>query len=160
MKKEKMFNKSYPYRSSKSKLVTNLFKELSKKIKKRFRPKNILEIGCNDGTFASNFNKKNITCIEPCGDVAIDRANAGIDPEPTMIYATELVKENPVIETLWASSREVFNVIQAERCGTDIITLAPNLIAGMKDIGRDLDEYSLDTVKMFFNDSVAAGFKI
>ena len=76
-------------------------------------------------------------------------ANAGIDPEPTMIYATELAKENQVIETLWASSREVFNVIQAERCGTDIITLAPNLIAGMKDIGRDLDEYSLDTVKMF-----------
>ena len=87
-------------------------------------------------------------------------ANAGIDPEPTMIYATELVKENPVIETLWASSREVFNVIQAERCGTDIITLAPNLIAGMKDIGRDLDEYSLDTVKMFFKDSIEAGFKI
>ena len=87
-------------------------------------------------------------------------ANAGIDPEPTMIYATELVKENPVIETLWASTREVFNVIQAERCGTDIITLAPNLIAGMKDIGRDLDEYSLDTVEMFFKDSVAAGFKI
>ena len=87
-------------------------------------------------------------------------ANAGIDPEPTMIYATELAKENPVIETLWASSREVFNVIQAERCGTDIITLAPNLIAGMKDIGRDLDEYSLDTVKMFFKDSIEAGFKI
>ncbi|MDG2091640.1 MAG: transaldolase [SAR86 cluster bacterium] len=87
-------------------------------------------------------------------------ANAGIDPEPTMIYATELVKEYPSIETLWASSREVFNIIQAERCGTDIITLAPNLIAGMKDIGRDLDEYSLDTVEMFFKDSVAAGFKI
>lgn len=77
MKKEKMFNKSYPYRSSKSKLVTNLFKELSKKIKKRFRPKNILEIGCNDGTFASNFNKKNITCIEPCGDVAIEAQKKG-----------------------------------------------------------------------------------
>ena len=87
-------------------------------------------------------------------------ANAGIDPEPTMIYATELVKEYPSIETLWASTREVFNIMQAERCGTDIITLAPNLIAGMKDIGRDLDEYSLDTVEMFFKDSVAAGFKI
>ena len=72
MKKEKMFNKSYPYRSSKSKLVEKLFKELSKKIKKKFKPKNILEIGCNDGTFASNFNKKNITCIEPCSDVALE----------------------------------------------------------------------------------------
>ena len=71
-KKERMFNKSYPYRSSKSKLVEKLFRDLSKKIKKKFKPKNILEIGCNDGTFASNFNKSNITCIEPCGDAAIE----------------------------------------------------------------------------------------
>ena len=78
MKKEKMFNKSYPYRSSKSKLVTNLFKELSKKIKKKFKPKNILEIGCNDGTFASNFNKKNIVCVEPCGDVATEAQKKGL----------------------------------------------------------------------------------
>ena len=71
-KKERMFNKSYPYRSSKSKLVEKLFRDLSKKIKKKFKPKNILEIGCNDGTFASNFNKSNITCIEPCSDAAIE----------------------------------------------------------------------------------------
>ncbi len=78
MKKEKMFNKSYPYRSSKSNLVEKLFKELSKKIKKKFKPKNILEIGCNDGTFASNFNKKNITCIEPCSDVALEAKRKGL----------------------------------------------------------------------------------
>ncbi len=79
MKKEKMFNKSYPYRSSKSKLVETLFKKLSKKIKKKLKPKNILEIGCNDGTFASNFNKKNITCIEPCGDVAEEAKRKGLN---------------------------------------------------------------------------------
>ena len=78
MKKEKMFNKSYPYRSSKSKLVKKLFKELSKKIKNKLKPKNILEIGCNDGTFASNFNKKNITCIEPCGEVAVEAKKKGL----------------------------------------------------------------------------------
>ena len=72
VKKEKMFNKSYPYRSSKSKLVEKLFKNLSKTIKRKYKSKNILEIGCNDGTFASNFNKKNITCIEPCRDVALE----------------------------------------------------------------------------------------
>ena len=72
MRREKMFNKSYPYRSSKSKLVEKLFRDLSKKIKKRLKPQNILEIGCNDGTFASNFNKSDITCIEPCGDVALE----------------------------------------------------------------------------------------
>ena len=87
-------------------------------------------------------------------------ANAGLDPEPTMIYASELVKNYPEIETLWASSREVFNIFQAERSGTDIITLPPNLISGMKDIGRNLDDYSLDTVKMFYDDSVKAGYKI
>ena len=60
VKKEKMFNKSYPYRSSKSKLVNKLFYNLSKKIKKKFNPRNILEIGCNDGMFASNFDKKKL----------------------------------------------------------------------------------------------------
>ena len=78
MKKEKMFDKSYPYRSSKSKLVNKLFKELSQKIKKKLKPENILEIGSNDGTFASNFDKQKITCIEPCGDVAIEAKKKGL----------------------------------------------------------------------------------
>ncbi len=78
VKKEKMFNKSYPYRSSKSKLVETLFRNLSKKIKKKFKPKNILEIGCNDGTFASKFNIKSITCIEPCRDVALEAKKKGL----------------------------------------------------------------------------------
>ena len=87
-------------------------------------------------------------------------ANAGIDPEPTMRYAVDLVKETPKLQILWASSREVFNVIQAERTGTHIITLSPNLIAGMKDLGKDLDEFSLDTVKMFYKDATDAGYSI
>ena len=87
-------------------------------------------------------------------------ANAGIDPEPTMKYASSLVAENDYTETLWASSREVFNIIQAERTGTDIITLAPNILSGMKDLGRDLDDFSLDTVKMFYKDATEAGFSL
>lgn len=87
-------------------------------------------------------------------------ANAGIDPEPTMKYASNLTKDHQNIEILWASSREVFNVIQAERCGCDIITMTPSLIKGMDDIGMDLDEYSLDTVKMFYKDATEAGFSI
>ncbi len=78
LKKESMFNKSYPYRSSKSKLVKKLFKELSKKIRKKLKAENILEIGCNDGTFASNFKKNSITCIEPCGDVAAEAKRKGL----------------------------------------------------------------------------------
>jgi len=79
MKKEKMFNKSYPYRSSKSKLVKTLFFELSKKLKKKFKPNNILEIGCNDGMFASNFDRKKITCVEPCKDVALEARKKGLN---------------------------------------------------------------------------------
>lgn len=87
-------------------------------------------------------------------------ANAGIDPEPTMKYAVDLVANNDLYEILWASSREVFNVIQAERTGTHIITLAPSLLSGLKDLGKDLDDFSLDTVKMFYKDAVDAGFEI
>jgi len=87
-------------------------------------------------------------------------ANAGIDPEPIMKYAVNLTKDYPNIEILWASTREVFNVIQAERCGCDIITMTPSLIKAMEDIGKDLDEYSLDTVKMFYKDATEAGFTI
>ena len=69
VKKEIMFNKTYPYRSSLSTSVKNHFKQLSKIIKKKYSHKKILEIGSNDGTFAKNFNKSEITCVEPCYDV-------------------------------------------------------------------------------------------
>ena len=69
VKKEIMFNKTYPYRSSLSISVKNHFKNLSELIKKNFSHKKILEIGSNDGTFAKNFNRKQINCVEPCYDV-------------------------------------------------------------------------------------------
>ncbi len=68
-KKEIMFTKTYPYRSSLSASVKNHFNNLSKSIKKNYSHKKILEIGSNDGAFAKNFNKSQITCIEPCYDV-------------------------------------------------------------------------------------------
>jgi len=87
-------------------------------------------------------------------------ANAGIDPEPTMKFASDLSKDDKLIETLWASSREVFNIIQAIRTNTDIITLASSLINGSKEIGKDLNQYSLETVKMFYNDAKKSGFSL
>ena len=69
VKKEIMFNKTYPYRSSLSISVKNHFKNLSNIIKKKFSHKKILEIGSNDGAFAKNFRKNQIICIEPCLDV-------------------------------------------------------------------------------------------
>lgn len=88
-------------------------------------------------------------------------ANAGIDPEPTMQFASDLTKDYPRVETLWASSREVFNIMQAERTNTDIITLPFSLIrAYRKEVGKDLDEFSLETVKMFYEDAKKSGFSL
>ena len=68
--KEKMFNKDYPYKSSESFTMRNSFKIFSKKIKKRFKPQTILEIGSNDGAFIKNFNKKSVIGVEPCKNLA------------------------------------------------------------------------------------------
>ena len=88
-------------------------------------------------------------------------ANAGIDPEITMKYASDLTSDHSKVETLWASSREVFNVMQAERCKTDIITLPFKLIdAYKKEVGKDLDEFSLETVKMFYKDAKESGYSL
>lgn len=88
-------------------------------------------------------------------------ANVGLDPEPTMKFASELTKEHPLIETLWASTREIFNIVEAARTNTDIITVPFSIInAYHKDFGKDLDEFSLETVKMFYNDAKKSGFTL
>ena len=87
-------------------------------------------------------------------------ANAGIDPEPIVKFAVDLCMNYETIEILWASPREVFNLVQAERCGCHIITMTPNLIESTKDLGKDLGQYSLETVKMFYDDAVKSGFKL
>ena len=88
-------------------------------------------------------------------------ANVGLDPEPTMEFAAELTKEHPLVETLWASTREIFNIVEAARTNTDIITVPFSLInAYHKDFGKDLDQFSLETVKMFYEDAKKSGFSI
>jgi|TARA_B110001454_G_C12710716_1_gene430622 transaldolase len=78
-----------------------------------------------------------------------------------MQFASDLTKNHPLIETLWASSREVFNIVEAVRTKTDIITLPFSLIkAYHKDFGKDLDEFSLETVKMFYEDAKKSGFSL
>ena len=68
--KEKMFNEKYPYKSSESKTMRKSFKDLSKKIKKKFNPNLVLEIGSNDGSFISNFNRDKVIGVEPCKNLA------------------------------------------------------------------------------------------
>jgi transaldolase len=87
-------------------------------------------------------------------------ANAGVDPMPIMKKAVELAKPLPNCEILWASPREALNVIQAEECGCHIITVTPDILASLKTFGKDLNEYSLETVQMFYRDAQSAGFSL
>lgn len=87
-------------------------------------------------------------------------ADSGRDPLPMMTRALEILRQRPLAELLWASPREVLNIIQAESIGCHIITLTPDLLAKASALGKDLDDFSLDTVKMFYGDAVKSGFSI
>jgi len=87
-------------------------------------------------------------------------ADTGIDPIPVMAEALKLVQTLPQAELLWASPREVLNVYQADEVGCHIITATPDLLGKLKLSGKDLDEFSLETVRMFYDDAQAAGYKL
>jgi transaldolase len=87
-------------------------------------------------------------------------ADAGDDPVPVMSRALEIMAPWPQQKLIWASPREVFNVVQADRIGCHIITVTRELIAKLASLGRDHAEFSLDTVKMFRRDAVSAGYSL
>ena len=87
-------------------------------------------------------------------------ADTGRDPIPMMQEALQIMKNQPLSELIWASPRELLNVFQAHDIGCHIITVTSDILKKLNLIGYDLDEYSLDTVKMFYNDAVVAGFKL
>ena len=87
-------------------------------------------------------------------------ADTGRDPVPLMAAAVELLKVNPEAELIWASPRELLNIFQADAIGCHVITVTNDLLKKLSLIGHDLDDYSLDTVKMFYNDAVASGFRL
>lgn len=87
-------------------------------------------------------------------------ADAGEDPLPIMQQSVERTKNHAQVEILWASPREVFNIVQAEKIGCDIITCTPELLKKRALIGKDLKQFSLETVQMFYNDALAAGYSI
>ena len=87
-------------------------------------------------------------------------ADTGRDPVPLMKECLAHLASNPKAELLWASPRELLNVFQADEIGCHIITATNDIIAKLALVGKDLDEYSLETVKMFRKDAVAAGFSI
>ena len=87
-------------------------------------------------------------------------ADTGRDPVPLMAAAVEILKLKPAAELIWASPRELLNIFQADAIGCQVITVTNDILKKLALVGTDLDDYSLDTVKMFRNDAVGAGFKL
>jgi transaldolase len=88
-------------------------------------------------------------------------ADTGVDPLPIMKESLEILRGLPKAELLWASVREVLNVFQAAACRCNIVTVPHDILKKLVELGwKDLDELSLDTVRMFHKDAVAAGFKL
>ena len=87
-------------------------------------------------------------------------ADTGTDPLPIMAEAVKLLKSLPASELIWASPRELLNIFQADSIGCQIITVTNDILKKLSLIDYDLNQYSLDTVKMFYNDAVDAGFKL
>jgi len=87
-------------------------------------------------------------------------ADTGRDPVPLMAKAVEMVSVHPGMELIWASPRELLNIFQADSIGCHIITATSDVLKKLALVGKDLDEYSLDTVKMFHSDATKSGFKV
>jgi transaldolase len=87
-------------------------------------------------------------------------ADTGVDPLPLMTEALEILARHRNLELIWASPRELLNIVQADRIGCHIITVTNDILAKLSLLGKDLDEYSLDTVKMFHRDARESGFAL
>jgi transaldolase len=87
-------------------------------------------------------------------------ADTGRDPVPLMTEAVAILGAEPKAELIWASPRELLNIFQADAIGCHIITVTHDILKKLSLVGRSLDEYSLDTVKMFYDDARAAGFSL
>jgi transaldolase len=87
-------------------------------------------------------------------------ADTGRDPVPLMAAAVELLRPYPNLELIWASPRELLNIFQADSVGCHIITATNDLLQKLTLVGKDLDDYSLETVQMFHRDATQAGFTL
>jgi len=87
-------------------------------------------------------------------------ADTGYDPVPLMTSAVDILKAAPAAELIWASPRELLNIFQADEIGCHVITVTNDILKKLSLVGYDLDQYSLDTVKMFYADAQLAGFRL
>jgi transaldolase len=87
-------------------------------------------------------------------------ADSGRDPIPLMTEAVSILRDAPGAELIWASPRELLNIFQADDIGCHIITVTHDILAKLSNVGKDLDDYSLETVRMFYDDAQKAGFTL
>jgi transaldolase len=87
-------------------------------------------------------------------------ADTGLDPQPLMLEAVKMLKVNANAQLVWASTRELLNIFQADAVGCHVITVTRDILSKLALVGYDLSEYSLDTVKMFHDDAQSAGFSL
>jgi transaldolase len=87
-------------------------------------------------------------------------ADTGRDPVPLMAAAVELLRPYPQLELIWASPRELLNIFQASAIGCHVITVTNDVLKKLNLVGKDLDDFSLDTVKMFHSDAQKAGYQL
>jgi transaldolase len=87
-------------------------------------------------------------------------ADTGIDPVPHMLACKQILGSRPRAELLWASTRELLNIFQAEECGCDIVTVPNEFLNRLDLVGKDLAVYSRETVQTFYKDAAAAGYQI
>jgi transaldolase len=87
-------------------------------------------------------------------------ADTGADPVPVMAQAVEILRKNQNAQLIWASSRELLNIFQAESVGCPVITLTNSILDKLGLIGYDLAQFSLETVRMFHDDALGAGFSL
>ena len=146
--KEMMFNKDYPYKSSESLTMRDAFKKLSNKIKKKFKPNTILEIGSNDGTFINNFNKKKVIGVEPCKNLANITKKKGYKTysEYWNINLAKKLTTNKKIDLIYSANTlshiknfsEIFKAIELSLSKNGILILEdPSLLECIKKVAYD-----------------------
>jgi transaldolase len=87
-------------------------------------------------------------------------ADTGVDPVPVMREALKIMRARPKAELIWASPRELLNIVQANDIGCHIITATNDILNKLSLLGKDHDRYSLETVEMFYKDALTAGYTI
>jgi transaldolase len=143
--------------------VTNTKGESCDLIIKRLNQSGIV---CNvTAIFTINQIRKIIDNLNPSTEIILSIfagriADTGENPVPLMKKAKEICKKNKNIKILWASTREIYNIFEAENCNSDIITVPYDLIKKLKYVGKDLNQFSLDTIKQFVKDSSIFNLKI